>query len=257
MTLRCAAIQFAPKFKAVKDNQVRLGRLVMDAAQNGAKLIVLPELAVTGYSFMSAEEARPFAEDPSRSTPGTTLNIMGALAKRLNVHIAFGFIELDAISGKLYNSQGFVTPDGHFERYRKVNQWGNDFLWCSPGDSNPPVVRVLIDGKMRKIGLLICRDVRDKKGFDGQQGDSGSFYEKGDADIVCFSANWGDGGFPAVTWMEFAQKRGVHLVVSNRYGREESNNFGEGGSCLITPDGKVFCKGLVWNQDCIVYADIL
>lgn len=46
------------------------------------------------------------------------------------------------------------------------------------------------------------------------------------------------------------------LVVSNRYGTEIPNNFGEGGICGIYPDQRVMTEGLVWNQDCTVYAEV-
>jgi hypothetical protein len=40
------------------------------------------------------------------------------------------------------------------------------------------------------------------------------------ADVVCLSANWGDGGFPAVSWMDFVEENSTCLIVSNRYGQE-------------------------------------
>jgi predicted amidohydrolase len=110
---------------------------------------------------------------------------------------------------------------------------------------------VEFDDGTKKVGLLICRDVRDKKDDKWS-----SFYEKGDADIVAMSANWGDGGFPAVSWMEFAKDNKVALIVANRYGKEIPNDFGEGGICVVEPSGKVHCDGIVWNQPCIVYADL-
>ncbi len=75
-------------------------------------------------------------------------------------------------------------------------------------------------------------------------------------------SNWGDGGFPAVPWIEFARDNDVVLIVANRHGKEVPNDFGEGGVCIITPEGTdahpngVFCDDLKWNADCIVYADV-
>lgn len=257
--MKVAAVQFCPVFKAKSENLRRLAALVIEAAQNEAQLIVLPELAATGYSFMSATEAEPFAEvlsDPiDGDDPRQSTHVFSALAKKFRVHIAWGLVEKSPGTGKLYNSQVLVTPDGQYISMAKVNPWGNDFLWAAEGRANPPILKCIFDEgegyEVKKVGLLICRDVRDKKNDDWK-----SFYEKGDADIVAFSANWGDGGFPAVTWMEFAKDNHTILVVSNRYGKEIPNDFGEGGVCIIRPDGRVHCDGLVWNQDCIVYADV-
>jgi len=249
VTILAAAVQFAPIFKAKTDNLRRLASLVIDAAEHGAKLIVLPELAATGYSFMSPEEAEPFAEVIQDGCDGS-FEVMQALSRKYNVCIAWGLIEKDQGTGKLYNSQVLMCPDA-WESYRKVNLWGNDFLWASEGRGNPQILRVDFGDQQFKVGLLICRDIRDKK-----DGEWESFYDAGDADIVAMSANWGDGGFPSVGWIDFAKSNAVCLVVSNRYGREVPNNFGEGGVCVIHKDGAVVATGLKWNQDCIVYSEV-
>lgn len=264
--VRVAAIQFAPEFKKPKENLLKAGKLVIQAARGGAKLIVLPELMTTGYSFMSSEEAKPFSEVPGllkQEDPGTlislgwSLGLMARLAFKLDVKIVWGFVELDPGTGKLYNAQGFIEKnpsapgDLYFEVCRKINRWGNDFLWAAGGENNPPVVHTTIDGVPWKVGLLICRDVRDKKNDTWT-----SFYEPGDADVVAFSANWGDGGFPSNSWMDFVEENRTSLIVSNRYGKESNNSFGEGGSCVIDVSGKVHINGLLWSQDCIVYADL-
>lgn len=247
--MRVAAIQFAPGFKEKQKNLQRLALLVGQAAAGGAKLIVMPELATTGYSYMTKAEAELDAEVLGEN-PGTSFRIMQALASKHDVHLVWGMVEKDFGSGKLYNSQVYLEPTGYFESYRKINRWGNDYLWASSGKENPPVIRAEGLGGLR-VGLLICRDVRDKVN------DSWSnLYSAGDADVVAFSSNWGDGGFPAVSWMDFASDNRCHFIVSNRYGQEGPNNFGEGGSCIISPDGEVSCQGLIWSQDCIVFGDV-
>lgn len=267
--MKVAAIQFAPKFKQPKENIHRAAQLVVEAVRNGAQLVVLPELITTGYSFLSPAEAEPFAEVPGLVTQeepmalagmGWSIGAMAHLSLRLGVKLVWGFIEKDPGSGKLYNSQAFLETDLsqgqgvgaiRYWTYRKINRWGNDFIWSAAGESNPPVIRTMFDGVEWKVGMLICRDIRDKKDDKWN-----SFYEPGDADVVAFSANWGDGGFPANGWMDFVEENKTNLVVANRYGREENNNFGEGGICVIEKSGRVLCDGVKWNQDCIVYADL-
>ncbi len=255
MSVRVAAVQFCPEFGKKSANLRRLVGLVVDAARGGAKIVVLPELAATGYSFMSKEAAAVHAEvifsRGVNKSVGDSVDVMAALSKRLNVVIAWGLVERDDGTGEIYNSQALVTPQGQIVSYRKINPWAQDFLWAVPGRNNPPVISLEFDGETRKVGLLICRDVRDRK--DDSWSD---FYEKGDADIVCFSSNFGKGGFPAVAWMDFVTDNGGALVVSNRYGTELNNDFGPGGICIIDKNSKVHCDGLVWNQDCIVYADL-
>lgn len=255
--MKVAVVQFAPAFAnqvtgpaVVTDNLRKLVGFVQEAAQKGAKLVVLPELATTGYSFMSRAEAATFAE----SIPdGRTFKVMQALAERLNVHIVWGMIERVPQTGKIHNSQVLVAPNGQWVSYQKVNPWGNDWLWADAGRANPPVLSCDFgeDGT-KKVGLLICRDVRDRK--DDKWTD---FYESGDADLVAFSANWGNGGFPAIAWIDFVRDNHMTLLVSNRYGKESHNDFGHGGICVIKPAPfAIECDGLVWDADCIVYADV-
>lgn len=243
--MKLAATQFAPTFKNPEKNLRTATTLVRAAASHGSKLVVLPELCLSGYSFMSEEDARPFAEVLTAAQPGSSMATMQALSKKLGVAIAWGLAEEDPGTGVLYNTQVLMTPSGEWISYRKGNSWGNDYLWSQPGDSSPPILA--FEG--RKVGLLICADVR------GKSDKIEEFYEPGDADIVCFSANWGDGGFPAGKWVRFAKENRCTFVVSNRYGREANNNFGEGGICIIEPSGKVHCDGLKWNEPCVVYFD--
>lgn len=255
--MKVATIQFAPVLGDKTGNLRRMASLVIEAAENEAELIVLPELAVSGYTFMDKTAAKIHSEILSEFRPGgnrvnSSMDVMHALASKYKTHIVWGLVEEDLGTGKLFNSQVLMTPSGDFESCRKVNLWGNDFLWATEGRANPPILRCRFDNDLeKKVGLLICRDVRDKKDDNWK-----SFYESGDADIVAFSANWGDGGFPAVAWMDFAKENKVTLIVSNRYGKEKPNNFGEGGICVIESDGTVHCEGLLWDQDCIVYADV-
>lgn len=253
--MRVAAIQFRPVHDDVVGNLRRLAVLVTRAAQSGAKLIVLPELALTGYSIMSREEALGLSEPVGNFNPEITnlssMSVFHALARRYDTHIAWGLIERSS-TGALHNAQVLMTPSGAFESYAKVCRFGNDYLWSDPGRSNPPVRTLSVDGQNIKVGLLICRDVRDKADSEWN-----SFYERGDADIVALSTSWGRSAFPATAWMDFARKKDVTLVVANRYGLDAPpNDFGDGGICVIFADQRVVHEGLKWGEDCIVYADV-
>lgn len=247
-----AAIQFAPKFKDVEGNLKVATELALQAIQKGARLIVLPELCTTGYSFMSRAEAEPYAEQISdwyRAGSPASMEAFGGLVKQfqhMGVAIVWGVMEKDYGTGNLYNSQVMITPNLNHTSYRKINRFANDFLWAEAGTSSPPVV--VHAG--RKVGLLICRDVKDTAP------EWEDFYEPGDADIVAFSTNWGNGGFPAARWMKFCEDNKTTLVVSNRFGQEANNNFGEGGICVVSPQGAVTCEGLKWSEPCIVYAEV-
>lgn len=242
-SMKVAAVQYMPRFKDFAGNLGLAQQAVIQAAEAGAELVVLPELCTTGYSFQSVEEALPFAEMVHHDSK--SVEMMAKLVDRFDVAVAWGLVEKDHGTGDLYNAQVLMTPGGHHWSYRKVNRWGNDWIWAAPGNMSPPIAQY----RDKKLGMLICHDVKNSSsGWE-------DFYEAGDADIVCFSTNWGDGGFPAEKWVHFAMKQQVFFVVGNRYGQERNNNFGEGGVCVIEPCGKVHCEGLKWNEPCIVYAE--
>lgn len=250
--MRVATVQFGPVFKDQAGNIKRLAQLVIQAAENGAHLVVLPELATTGYSFMSRADAEPYAEVleyPSEALH-SSFRVFRAIAMKYSVHIVWGLVEKGLGTGNLFNSQVLMCPDGTFEAYQKNNRWGQDWLWAAGGQASPPVRKIFVDGKPYRVGLLICRDIR------GKSDQHDSLYEPGDADLVAYSAAFGAGSFPATAWMSFAKNNRTTLVVSNRYGREANNNFGEGGVCIVRPDQSVMCEGLVWSQDCVVYGEV-
>jgi len=251
--MRLATIQMAPKWKDYRSNLETILKMAVEAATQGAKIIVFPELATSGYSFMSYQEALPFAEtlqEPGKGVSSPTLVMLRQVARRYQVHIACGLVEKGE-TDQIYNSQVLVCPDGSWESYRKISRWGSDWLWCSAGESNPPVRKITIDDQSLRVGLLVCRDIRNR----GEESDA-HFYEKGDADLILLSSNWGAGGFPAVRWMEFVRDLKIPLLISNRYGKEENNDFGHGGVALIKEDLTVQCRGLEWSKDCIVYVDL-
>lgn len=244
-----AAIQMKPVFKDKMGNLRTMAKLTREAADKGAKLIVFPELATTGYTFESELDAGAHAEVLSGASG--TMTAMKVLAQTFMAHLVWGMVEKDAGTGDLYNSQVLMSPDGTWISYRKINRCGADYLWAREGRANPPIIGIPDGARTRKVGLLICRDIRDKR--DSKWSD---FYESGDADIIAFSAAWGRGFIPANAWMDFVEDNNTTLVVSNRYGQEGPSDFGLGGTCIIQPPDKVSIAGLVWGQDCIVLAEV-
>ena len=247
--MRVAAIQMCPTFKDKMGNLRVIAKLVQKAAEAEAKLIVLPELATTGYVFSSPDDAGEYAEvlEPS----SITMRSLMALSESFDAHIACGLIERDPGTKHLYNSQVLVSPDRTWVSYRKINRCGSDYLWAKEGRSNPPVVQIQAGDQTYRVGLLICRDVRDKR--DSKWSD---FYESGDADVVAYSAAWGRSFMPANAWMDFVEDNNTALVAANRYGQEGPADFGPGGSCIIRPPDQVCMEGLVWGAYSIVIGDV-
>ncbi|MCS4061775.1 nitrilase-related carbon-nitrogen hydrolase [Pseudomonas putida] len=128
--VRIAVIQYDPQV-GLEHCERNLGRglaLARRAAREGANLIVLPELANTGYTFNSRAEAYAHAETLH---DGPSLKAWADFAREYQVYLAAGFSERDGL--KLYDSAVLFGPEGRLGHYRKAHgsERGGRFLGCS------------------------------------------------------------------------------------------------------------------------------
>src|SRR5688500_11942572 len=109
-----AVVQFKPRRGARNANLTGLVTLTTQALQGGAKVVVLPEMASTGYRLPNPEAIRPMSEVPR----GPTFRAFQPLAKQHKAHIVVGFVEDH--EGRLFNSALVINPEGKIEAlYRK------------------------------------------------------------------------------------------------------------------------------------------
>ena len=105
---RVAAVQYEPILGEKEKNVWNLLRLTEEAAQQDARLIVLPEMATTGYCWTSRTEIAPYTEP----LPGPTTERFQALATRYSCFIALGLPEVDPQTDVYYNSMVLLGPEG-------------------------------------------------------------------------------------------------------------------------------------------------
>lgn len=147
--VKVASVSFHPKNLAY--NIPKMTELSETAAKNGAKLIVFPELASTGFIYYNFNEARPNMD----TFPGKATEAFGRVAQKFNTYIAWGYIEIDTNTGVAYNSAAIVGPNGFSGNYRKHQlAVGDDNQWRAPGNLGFPVFKTPIG----RIALLICYD---------------------------------------------------------------------------------------------------
>lgn len=117
-SVKVATIEFAPEEGKVAANRARMVSLATEAAENGAKMIVLPEMATSGYSFFSREEIATVAE----TVPGPSTEALGAVAKEFGAYIAFGMPEYEPKKNLYFNAAELIGPGGEVVgSYRKRN----------------------------------------------------------------------------------------------------------------------------------------
>lgn len=98
--VKVAVVHFQPCFNQVAYNTERLLQLADEAGFNGAKIVVFPELATSGYSYFNREQARQVAEP----IPGKTTERFTHLARKHHMYIVLGLPEYDFCSNLFFNS---------------------------------------------------------------------------------------------------------------------------------------------------------
>jgi 5-aminopentanamidase len=149
-TLRVACQQLAPAIGDPDANRRLTREAVREAVAAGARLVVLPELATSGYVFESADEARACAEPAD----GPTLIAWAEEAARGDAVVVGGFCEL-AADGALHNSAAVVDRTGVLAVYRKIHLWDREGLVFAPGEAGAPV----LETRVGRIGVAVCYDL--------------------------------------------------------------------------------------------------
>jgi nitrilase len=121
-TIKVAAVQAAPVFLDRDATVEKACRLVAQAGEEGAKIIVFPETFIPGYphwySFYIAlsPEVRSFNVELFKNSvevPGPATQRLGEAARQAGAYVVMGINEKPAKSyGTLYNSMIFFGPSG-------------------------------------------------------------------------------------------------------------------------------------------------
>ena len=105
--VRVACHQLAPVIGDLDGNRARALAALDAAAAAGARIVVLPELAASGYAFRDAAEARALAEPPD----GPTVSGWAERAAAHDLVVVGGFAEAGD-DGRVYNSAAAVDRAG-------------------------------------------------------------------------------------------------------------------------------------------------
>lgn len=140
-----AAVQMDAAPAPRKERLQRAEQLIAAAAQEGAHLIVLPELFNLGYSF---EESN---YDAAETLSDETFSWMKRQAKKAKVHLAGSFLLLDG--DHIYNAAFLVAPNGENWRYNKQYPFAWERAFFRENDAI-----TVADTALGRIGLMICWD---------------------------------------------------------------------------------------------------
>jgi N-carbamoylputrescine amidase len=242
-----ACAQYAVRDLDPETNLGRSVRAIHEAADIGADLVVLPELANSGCDFPSHEQALKLAEEVGETGehPGPTLRAWREATEESGVFVVGGFLEREGDS--LYNSAAVVGP-GFFGRYRKTHLWDGEKILYEASRDLP-----VFDTPLGRIGVLIC--------YDAWFPEAARTLALRGADLLCIPANAPD------DWIPEEQRRGgltmlnVHAIShanANRLFVACANRVGDGylgRSCVIDLTGGVLVFGSA-NEEELISAEV-
>ena len=237
--IKLALAQISSKRESKSENLLKIEKLTVKAKQQGADLIIFPEMSLTGYVLL--DQVYELAE----TIPGPSTQKIEALAKKTGMHIVFGMPELsEKTQATVFNTAVCVGPAGLIGKYRKMylptHSVFEEKRYFRPGYE--PVAFQTILGN---IGLTICYDVFFPEVFRFTR-------LKGAQLIICISAS------PAVRRSYFeiltsarALENTAFLAYVNLAGVEDGLQFW-GGSRLVGPTGDVVVKAKYDEEDFVI-----
>jgi len=236
--MKLAAIQYCPPKGRPARARRELVRLATAAVDAGAELIVMPELATTGYVWPSAAAIAPFCE----AADGPTFAALAPVAAR-GATIICGFAER-APDGRLYNSALFIDDQGRLAGcYRKILLFPLDATWAGAGTR-----RMVLQTTLGQVAPAICMDINDPR--------LATWLTMIQPRILAFCTNWVEEGEDAHAWWR-ERLRGWRgwMVAGNRWGSDEDVLF-SGRSAILSPAGEVLAQAGP-EEDGVVLVDTL
>ncbi|MEU0499353.1 nitrilase-related carbon-nitrogen hydrolase [Mycobacterium sp. NPDC006124] len=225
MTTRVTCCQIPLHIGDTTGNLTTARTAVEEAARDGAQIVVLPELASSGYVFADRAELEALAE----TRDGPAITEWANLAESFGVTIIAGFPE--AAGDQVYNSAAVVDPSGLRGVYRKAHLWDAENRVFDRADDLPLVV----DTDHGRLGVMVCYDIEFPEWVRAValQG----------ADLLCAPVNWpllprpeGERPTEQVRALAGAGMNRMAIAVCDRAGVERGQDW-VGGSVIVDADG--------------------
>ncbi len=267
---RLAVVQASP-IMFQKDACVEKVLQYIDAcAENGAELIVFPELFIPGYPYgmtygftvgSRTQEGRKDWKtyyDNSILANGAQMQKIAQAAAKKNVYVSIGYSERDEVTATLYNSNMMISPDGQMLNHRKLKPTGAErVVW---GDADKEYFPVM-DTPWGPMGNLICWESYMPLARV-------ALYQKGIS--LYISPNTNDNAEWQNTIRHIAIEGHCYFINCDMFftkadypqtysAAEEIGKLPDivcrGGSCVIDPFGHAVSETL-WDAEGVIYATL-
>lgn len=159
---KAAAVQASPVYLDASATANKAASLIAEAASNGARLVVFPEVFIPGYPYWNwitdPVTGGAWFEKLIKSSiflPGPEIETVCNAAAAANTYVVMGVNERSKNSlGTLYNTLVFIDPNGKIiGKHRKlVPTWAEKLTWTGGDGSSLKVY----DTEIGPLGGLAC-----------------------------------------------------------------------------------------------------
>lgn len=212
----------------ISGNTRRIQEAIAEADSREAQVVVLPELAVTGYPPEDLLNRRSFIsanEDAMRSIAKSTGNVLAVV----------GFVE--AAGNVLYNAAAVCHEGELLQVYRK-QLLPNYGVFDEDRHFEPGATHHLFDTPQGVIGVCICEDAWFADGPITSQGDAGAQVV---LNINASPFHKGKVAERERTLCERARRAEASIVYVNMVGGQDELVF-DGASLVVSPSGHVVAR---------------
>lgn len=266
--VRAAVVQAAPVAFNRERTLEKVRALTIDAASQGAELVVFPEAFVSAYprglSFGAVvgsrspegrEEYRRYW-DSSVDVPGPAVETLAHIAAESRVYLVIGVIERDG--GTLYCTVLFFAPDGvYLGKHRKLMPTASERLVWGFGDGSTLPV---FDTPFGRLGAVICWEnymplLRMAMYAKGVQLYCAPTADGRDTWIATMQHIALEGRCFVLSCNQFARRSDYPADYTTPFGDDPETVLSRGGSCIVNPLGQLLA-GPNFTGECILTAEL-
>ncbi|WP_341956186.1 nitrilase-related carbon-nitrogen hydrolase [Microbacterium sp. LWH13-1.2] len=240
--LRVAALSPEIVIGDLEGNLDRIRSAISAAARREAQLIVLPELATSGYVFTDQDEARGAAmsaDDPRWSTLQQVIPD--------DAVVVVGYAESDG--DLLFNTAAVLTRDRRLADYRKSHLWGGEKLVFDSGAE----AGVVVDAPFGRLGVALC--------YDNEFPEVPRRLALAGADVLALPVNWplvprpeGEHAPELIQAMASARSSRLPVVIADRWGAERGVDWTD-GTAIIDEQGWIVAFRAVMGATAVLSLD--
>jgi predicted amidohydrolase len=228
-SLRVTAVSPEVRIGDLDGNLERLRAAIIEAVSAGAQLIVLPELATSGYVFTGRSEAAAGAltrDDPRWAS-------LEAVIPEGTV-VVLGYAESDG--ERLFNTAVVLGAGGRLADYRKSHLWGIEKSVFDAG----PTAGIIVDVPFGRLGVAIC--------YDSEFPEVPRRLALAGADVLALPVNWplvprpaGEHPPETIQAMAAARSSRLPIVISDRWGDERGVLWTD-GTAIVDEQGWIVAR---------------